>query len=332
MPGEFIGYLNGSDPLYPYLTKEIFPQLGCSCPQGIKVYKTNGSNEVYVYEDASNSQRVVGKFFYSEKMKDWDLAWKRLDREYRNLLEFRSYLDPVYHYVAKPLGRNDDLNRLLVVEYCYGEPLEEIITRSINNKDEALLFGKLKALAYFLARVHNLSAAEHTADFEKVCQYFHTVLSQLESITDAGEREYIASLCRKWHDDPLMWQDREVLVHGDATPANFFFGDDIHVISFDMERNRRTDRMFDTGRLAAELQHFFFRATGNIAEAEKYIGHFYWEYACHFPDREKAFASITKRAPFYMGMNLLRIARNDYLSITYRRSLIEEAKKTLYRN
>ena len=32
-----------------------------------------------------------------------------------------------------------------------------------------------------------------------------------------------------------------------------------------------------------------------------------------------------------MGMNLLRIARNDYLSMTYRRSLIEEAKKTLYK-
>ncbi|MBO5762026.1 MAG: aminoglycoside phosphotransferase family protein [Lentisphaeria bacterium] len=332
MPGEFIGYLPEHDPLFPYLKNEIFSGMGCSCPAGIKVYKTNGSNEVYVYEDASNAQKVVGKFFYSQRMNDWDLAWKRLDREYKNLLEFRSYLDPFYHYVAKPLGRNDDLNRLLVVEYCYGEPLENIIMRSINENDEALLFGKLKALAYFLARVHNHSAAEKTADFEKVCQYFCTVVSQLESITSSGEREYLYSCCRQWHDEPFMWQDREVLVHGDATPANFFFGDDIHVISFDMERNRRTDRMFDTGRLAAELQHFFFRATGNKENAEKFIGHFFWEYACHFPDREKAFSAITQRAPFYIGMNLLRIARNDYLSIDYRRQLIEEAKKTLHKN
>ena len=331
MPGEFIGYLQGDDPLFPYMKNEIFTRLDCSCPEGIKVYKTNGSNEVYIYEDASNSRRVVGKFFYSERMKDWDLAWKRLDREYRNLLEFSSYIDPRYHYVAKVLGRNDDLNRLLVVEYCYGEPLEDIITRAINNNDEALLFGKLKALAYFLARVHNLSAKEKKADFEKVCEYFYTVLSQLESITDAGEREFLASCCRQWHDDPFMWQDREVLVHGDATPANFFFGDDIHVISFDMERNRRTDRMFDTGRLGAELQHFFFRATGNILEAEKFIGHFYWEYACHFPDRESAFDSICKRVPFYFGTNLLRISRNSYLDRAYRRLLIEEAKLSLKR-
>lgn len=330
MPGELLGYLQENDPLFSYMKQEIFPQLQCFCPEGIKVYKTNGSNEVYVYEDASNGQKVVGKFFYSlRRMQDWHLAWKRLDREYKNLLEFRSYLDPAYHYVARPLGRNDDLNRLLVVEYCYGEPLENIIERAIFQKEEALLFGKLKALAYFLARVHNLSASEHTADFEKVCQYFYSLLPQLEKVTNPGEREYLAMLCRQWHDDPVMWQDREVLVHGDATPANFFFGDHIHVISFDMERNKRTDRMFDTGRLAAELQHYFFRASGNIQEAEKYIGHFFWEYACHFPDREKAFASITKRAPFYMGMNLLRIARNEYLSYEYRRNLIEEAKKTL---
>lgn len=332
MPGEFIGYLQENDPLYPYLKQEIFPQINCHCPQGIKVYKTNGSNEVYVYEDAASSQRVVGKFFYSEKMKDWDLAWKRLDREYKNLQNFSSVLDPIYHHVARPLGRNDDLNRLLVVEYCYGEPLEDIILRAINNNDEALLFGKLKALAYFLARAHNYSASEKRADFEKVCQYFYSVLSKLENISSQEERDFLASLCRMWHDDPVMWEDREVLVHGDATPANFFFGDHVHVITFDMERSCRTDRMFDTGRLAAELQHYFFRATGNIGDAEKFVGHFYWEYASHFPDREKAFYSITRRAPFYMGMNLLRIARNSYLNEEYRRKLIEEAKKMLHKN
>lgn len=30
------------------------------------------------------------------------------------------------HYIARPLGRNDWLNRLLVIEYCYGELLSSI--------------------------------------------------------------------------------------------------------------------------------------------------------------------------------------------------------------
>ncbi len=54
-----------------------------------------------------------------------------------------------------------------------------------------------------------------------------------------------------------------------------------------------------------------------------------WEYARHFPDRQRAFASITRRVPFYMGLTLLRIARNSWVNGHYRRNLVEEAKKTL---
>ena len=126
-----------------------------------------------------------------------------------------------------------------------------------------------------------------------------------------------------------MWQDCEVLVHGDATPSNFFFGDDMHVITFDLERVQRTDRVFDVGRLCAELQHFFMRTTGNKYSAEPFIGHFLWEYCCHFPDREKSFEVISQRVPFYMGANLLRIARNGYLDHNYRQMLIREAGECL---
>ncbi|MDD3154743.1 MAG: phosphotransferase [Victivallaceae bacterium] len=128
-----------------------------------------------------------------------------------------------------------------------------------------------------------------------------------------------------------MWEDNPVFVHGDATPSNFLFGDGRHVISFDLERGHYTDRVFDVGRMAAELFHFFLRSTGNKYAAEPFIGHFLWEYACHFPDREKAFQSITKRVPFYMGITLLRIARNGYLNWNYRRTLVEEAKQSLRR-
>jgi len=61
--------------------------------------------------------------------------------------------------------------------------------------------------------------------------------------------------------------------------------------------------------------------------AEPFIGHFLWEYACHFPDREDAFRSMTGRVPFYMGMMLLCIARNAWVDHDYRRRLINEAKE-----
>jgi aminoglycoside phosphotransferase (APT) family kinase protein len=46
-----------------------------------------------------------------------------------------------------------------------------------------------------------------------------------------------------------VWEDRRVLVHGDATPANFLFGAGLWVIALDMERLKVSHRVFglDTG-------------------------------------------------------------------------------------
>jgi tRNA A-37 threonylcarbamoyl transferase component Bud32 len=326
---QYLGHLPENDPLYGYLKHDIFPQLNCNCADGIRVFGTNGSNEVYIYEDRATCNKVVGKFFYSQRQQDWDLAYRRLDREYRNTVEFRSYLDGV-HYAAKVLGRNDDLNRLLVVEYCYGVPLDDIILSSIHENNPQLLYDKLRALAWFLASLHNRSARqEEPVRFNAVCHYFNLVVDGLKSVISPGDEDWMRRLCEEWRNRDFMWQDCEVLVHGDATPSNFFFGDDMHVITFDLERVQRTDRVFDVGRLCAELQHFFMRNTGNKYAAEPYIGHFIWEYCCHFPDKEQAFAAISRRIPFYMGANLLRIARNGYLDNSYRQNLIREAGECL---
>jgi hypothetical protein len=126
-----------------------------------------------------------------------------------------------------------------------------------------------------------------------------------------------------------MWEDQQVLVHGDATPDNFMFGGGLSVTAFDLERTKRADRVFDTGRIVGELKHYFMCATGDRNAAEPYIGHFLWEYARHFPDRESAFRSIVGRTPFYLGITLLRISRNNWVGPEYRRRLIDEAKECL---
>ena len=194
-----------------------------------------------------------------------------------------------------------------------------------------LLYEKLRALAWFLAELHNRSARPEPVKFDGVCNYYDCVLQSLNGVANAGQLDHLRYLRDRWRENPVMWQDQEVLVHGDATPSNFFFGDGMHVITFDLERVMRIDRVFDVGRLAAELQHFFLRSTGNKYTAEPFIGHFLWEYACHFPDREQTFAAVNARVPFYMGTNLLRIARNGYLDMDYRHKLIDEAFECLKR-
>ncbi len=328
---QYLGHLPVNDRLYGYLKYNIFPQLNCNCTAGIRVFGTNGSNAVYIYEDRATCNKVVGKFFYSQRQPDWDLAYRRLDREHRNTVELRRYLDGV-HYAAKVLGRNDDLNRLLVVEYCCGVPLDEIILMAIRENKPQLLFDKLRALAYFMAALHNRSARrEERVRFHAVCHYFNLVVNGLKSIIHWRDENWMRSLCEEWRHKDFMWQDCEVLVHGDATPSNFFFGDGMHVITFDLERVQRTDRVFDIGRICAELQHFFMRTTGNKYAVEPYIGHFLREYSGHFPDKEPALAAISRRLPFYMGVNLLRIARNNYLDNPYRQHLIREAGECLRR-
>ena len=69
--------------------------------------------------------------------------------------------------------------------------------------------------------------------------------------------------------------------------------------------------------------------TNHYGQAEPFIGHFFWEYSCHYPDRERTFESVTARAPYYMGLNLLRIARNDYIGQDYCSRLVTQAKELL---
>jgi len=126
-----------------------------------------------------------------------------------------------------------------------------------------------------------------------------------------------------------MWQDRQVWLHGDATPANFLFGHGMDVAAIDLERMKRGDRVFDVGRVAGELQHAFMRTCGDKYRAEPFIGHFLWEYCGHFPDHQRTFESVTARVPYYMAVNLLRIARNDYIGRGYGGRLVKQAGELL---
>ncbi len=331
----YLGHLSEHDPLYGYLQHDIQPQIsGASASPNYRVFRVNGSNDVYLYEDRNTGTKVIGKFFLSSRKRDAVKAASHLTHEFDNLCMMRDYgLTGYPHHVVRPLGGNYSMNALLVTEYCEGELLSEVILEAIRSGDHGKLFHKLTALAYFLSAFHNWTAIGVGVEFHQDCDYMDRLINRLLEIIAIGgdDAQELYWLRDQWRNQPRMWEDQKVQVHGDATPENFMFGNELQVIAFDLERSKRADRVFDTGRIAGELKHFFMRATGNKDAAEPFIGHFLWEYACHFPNRDSAFQSITGRTPFYMGITLLRIARNSWIKADYRHHLIREAKECLRR-
>jgi hypothetical protein len=331
--GRFVGYVARDDPLYDFLGQIISDRMGIRQPRPLfRVFRLSGSNEVYAYEEKHSRARIICKFYGPKYGWDRDKAASTAYQEYESLQTLRGYdLVGSPHHVIRPLGFSRDINCVLALEYYDGEEFSHAIGRSTHHRDDAHLFWRLKALAYFLATQHNRTANGAGVDFESDCRYLDSVVGRLHRRRriEQSDAEEFYWLRDRWRDRPQMWQDQQVWLHGDATPANFLFGHGMDVAAIDLERMKRGDRLFDVGRVAGELQHAFMIATGDRRRAEPFIGHFLWEYSCHFEDRHGAFKSITARTPYYMGLNLLRIASNDYISADYSGKLVAQAKKLL---
>lgn len=315
--------------MFGFLSRIVRDQLGVrESRPAFRVFRLRASNEVYAYEEKHTRARVIGKFYGHGEH-----AASIAHHEFEGMQRLRGYdLVGSPHHVVQPLAVDPGLNCVLVTEFYAGEQFSQAIRRSTHDGDDAHLYWRLKALAYYLATQHNRTANGHTVDFAEDCGYFTGVvdrLRHLQRVDAAGADELLGLQGRWWHNE-AMWADRQVWLHGDATPANFIFGGGLNVGAIDLERTRRGDRMFDVGRVAGELQHAFMAATGDANRVEPFLGHFLWEYSCHFPDRDAAFRSITARLPFYMAMNLLRVARNDYVGPEYANALVDQAKRLLH--
>ncbi len=333
MNGRYVGYVAGDDPLHDFLSRIIRDRLQVHEPNpAFRAFRLSGSNVVYAYEEKSSNVKIICKFYGPRFGLDLDKAAWMARQEYEGLKTLRRYnLIGSPHHVIRPLGCSRDINGVLAVEYYCGEEFSHAIARATHHRDDAHLYWRLKALAYFLATQHDRTANGAAVDFEADCKYFDTITGRLGRTHRIGadDMDELSRLRDRWRDRPQMWQDQQVWLHGDATPANFLFGDGIDVAAIDLERMKRGDRMFDVGRVAGELQHAFMRDAGDRHRAEPFIGHFLWEYSCHFPDRQRTFESVKARAPYYMALNLLRIARNDYIDQDYSRRLVARAKKLL---
>lgn len=327
---RYMGHLDHRDPLHDYLKDHIVPQLGVgSAGVEFRVFQSACSRNVYLYEEKHSGVRLVGKFYPpkspSQQMKTGEI-------EFGNLVYLRGLgFDSAPHYVVRPLGFNPAINNVLIMEFLEGGLLGTIINEAIHQRKRERLFRKLSALGHFLASLHNRTAGDWGVNFDHSHAYMGRLIGSLTSKRGMGRdhSDELYHLREAWRGQGIMWQDQGVLVHGDATPSNFLFGPSHTVLAIDLERMQWADRTFDLGRLCGELAHFFYQAMGDPGDAEPFIGHFLWEYCRHFSDPMSAFGSITRRIPFYMGITLLRIARNSWIDHHYRWQLVQKAKVIL---
>jgi len=334
MKREYLGTLNQADPIYNILSHDVLPQLGVTTNgQRYRVFRLGGSNAVFEYEERESGHRVIGKFYGESGTRASPRAVDRMWREYRAVDHMRRVgLDGYPHHVMRALGTAPDHGAAIFLEHLRGETLGVVldgVAREV--RQPSALYERLTALAFFLATMHNRTVTDDLVDFHDDVRYLGLLSESLRHhrhMSDQSLREF-GSLGDRWKRFGPMWEDHRVCLHGDATPANFLFTDGMWVGGIDFERSHHGDRVFDVGRIAGELQHAFMLNQGNRRGAEPYIGHFLWEYSCHFPDREAAFAHICARVPFHLATTLLRVARNPWITNEYRTKLIEAARDAL---
>jgi hypothetical protein len=272
---------------------------------------------------------VVGKLFKSSFI-PLEEAWRWAEKEYSNLKRLRERfgMNKGAYRVVAPLGKNKDLSALLVTEMVPGKILDYYVAKAIYEQQIKRLFDKLSYLARFFVKLHRNGETDRQVSPDLPRWYLGKLLHSLsKGALTPSKRENIKKYAANWWEENDIFADREVIVHGDATPTNFFFQHH-EVIGIDLDKMKWADRCWDLGFIAAELKHHFMWRMGNGWAAEPFIGHFLWEYAVNYGDPQ-FFYVITRKVPLYMSLGLLRIARNTWLDVPYRKNLIMEAKRCL---
>ncbi len=326
MTASYLGKLEYADPLYEILLSQACPDV----KDPVFHVHRMPSLEVYKYTEEKTRMAVIGKFFKLDDPKPDKIS--RMTGEYENLQKIRAYgFDTYPHYVVRPISKVENIGLALLEEFIQGKDLDYYLRKAIYERDNDPLKERLSALASFLYALHERTGSKENVELDPINAYYEKVLKKLckQEIISPSDTKAFVKLIEKWLNRGLLRKGKKVIVHGDATPTNFIFAPTREVVAIDLERMRNADPVFDVGMVCGEIKHAYFWRRGNPYEAESFIRHFFKSYSSHFTDEGKAFDEITMRNPFYMAMTELRIARNRYLDLNYRKRLAHEARKCL---
>jgi len=338
--GRHVGVLSANDPLHRFLAEKVLGEALAENGGGeavFDVYQLDGSGTVFHYADRRNSVGVVGKFYGSKWLHgrqsgEHDLRASLMRREFENLRTARAlgFTGPP-HRVVRPFSVSEKLNCVLLEEYAPGDDLHFAIEQAIFHGQRERLRAQLAEVAWFLADLHNQSPQGFQVDRLRPLRYLDKMIMELAfwDIIPTEEERRLIRLRDQWAWEGALDGVDAVLIHGDATPTNFVFREDNDLTAIDLERLHPSDRAADLGRVAAELKHLFWLYTQDRWASEPYIRHFYGSYVPHMHAVTDTEATLTNRGRFYMGCDLLRISRNHWLDLGYRRLLVWEAQECL---
>jgi aminoglycoside phosphotransferase len=299
-------------------------------PGEVSLEALPSSRAVYRLTCAAGKYQVVGKFFS---------AFPPATSPDRSLLqEYDNYLRTPELGLSEPsvprlLGRCPEVGLGLLLESVTGPDLDQILARAIGGGDAEGAENAARALtrlARLLAYFHSRPLAAQPVAPEPACRYLEKVLRQLDGmgLLSPEDQRILAQEATAWQGRFAEFPDRQVMVHGDATPTNFLFPDG-RAVALDLERLRAADRLWDLSWVAGELKHAWGWRAGNFHTAEGAIRHFFQAYRAALPVDPVLTRRLHYLNPFYMALAELRIARNGYLSWDYRRELLAEARRCL---
>jgi aminoglycoside phosphotransferase len=297
------------------------------------------SGEVYVESLPSSRQvlrftwpegkAVVGKFFSASPPQD--AADLSLAREYDNYRRLPALgLTNGQGLVPRLLGRWPQGSLGLLLEAVPGPDLDHLIRQACLYGDFLPLYRGLEKLAHLLAVFHSQPLPRLPVEPAPALAYLDKVMRQLQELglLTPEDRQALASERAWWETRFQDFADCQVLVHGDATPTNFLFRNG-RALALDLERLRLADRLWDLSWVAGELKHAWGWRLQQMDGAEGVIGYFFRAYLAALPPQATLASRLYGLNPFYMALAELRIARNAYLSLDYRRELVAEARRCL---
>jgi aminoglycoside phosphotransferase len=325
-----VNFLAPTDPLARALRRLVKTETGFQPTTGeVAIEPLPSSRQVLRFTFPGGDYAVVGKFFsaYPPRVSA-DLSLSREYGHYRRLPALG--LGNGDGLAPRLLGRWPDRSLGLLLEAVPGPDLDHLLLQACVHGNPAPLFRSLKQLAHLLAFFHSRPLPARPVSPGPALAYLDKVMAQL---LEAGllAREDCQALARErqaWEVRCQDFGDRQVLIHGDATPTNFLFPDG-RAVALDLERLGHGDRLWDLSWVAGELKHAWGWRTADFGGSEGPIRHFFQAYLTAAHLDPVLIRRVYGLNPFYMAMAELRIARNRYLSHGYRRELVAEARRCL---
>ncbi len=337
MNARHLGTLPEGDPLYSFLRDEVLGRaLGAPVTEpDFEVAGLDARGAVFRYVERRTGTRLVAKFYSRKELMPGDpwspaIQAETMRGEFENLERVRALgLDLYPHRAVRPLAFSERHGCVLVEEHAPGEDLEKYLDRAVRNDEVEDARRRVATVAAFLADLHDRSfIAEEPGDL-RALGYLERVTRHLaeREVISPGEHRRLRVWGERWAESGLLRGGDRVFIHGDANPTHFWLSGERGVTAIDLERSAVGDRAADLGYLAGELKHLFWHRTGDPWAGEPYIRDLYSAYARNCPHVD--FDALTVRGQFFMACSELRIGRNDWLDLSYRRTLVNDAEACL---